>query len=287
MASDDFSDATLLLVGHGGLLDAGVEEPVCLHAAELRRRGLFAQVVEGFLKREPSLVHSMQTATAARVFVVPLFISEGYFSEQVVPRELGFRTGDAGGLSRVRQRGGRTLFYCRPVGTHPRMTDVILDRAKQVVAQHPFPRAPNPADVALHLVGHGTPQDENSRKAIEQQAERLRGLNLYAEVHAVFLDEAPRIGECYTLTQTRHLVAVPCFINEGLHTQQDIPVQLGAPERVVQARRAAGQPPWRNPTEHRDKLVWYAASVGSDPLVAEVILERVREAVAWGGLVGK
>jgi hypothetical protein len=40
---------------------------------------------------------------------------------------------------------------------------------------------------------------------------------------------------------------------------------------------AAGRPVWRNPTEHDGRLVWYSSSVGADPCLTEVILERVRE----------
>jgi hypothetical protein len=43
----------------------------------------------------------------------------------------------------------------------------------------------------------------------------------------------------------------------------------------VKERLAAGQPTWRNPTEKNGKLVWYAPAVGTEPLLAEVILERV------------
>src|SRR5207244_11745841 len=103
----------------------------------------------------------------------------------------------------------------------------------------------------------------------------------HAEVHAVFLEEEPRIADCYGLAKAKHLVVVPFFINEGLHTRQDIPRLLGEAERVVQARLKAGQPAWRNPTERRGKLVWYARGVGSDPLVEQVILQRVREAAGW------
>jgi hypothetical protein len=47
----------------------------------------------------------------------------------------------------------------------------------------------------------------------------------------------------------------------------------------VEARLAAGQPTWRNPTEKNGKLVWYSPAAGSAPEMAEVILERVREAL--------
>jgi len=60
----------------------------------------------------------------------------------------------------------------------------------------------------------------------------------------------------------------------------DIPVKLGEPEKRVQQRLNNGQPTWVNPTERQGKRVWYSASIGAEPFVAEVILERVREAAA-------
>ena len=105
-------------------------------------------------------------------------------------------------------------------------------------------------------------------------------MGLYAAVHAVFLDEEPRIPRCYELAQTKHIIVVPFFISDGLHSYEDIPVMLGEAAEMVKARLKSGQPTWRNPTERSDKLVWYAAAIGSEPLIADVILERVREAQA-------
>jgi hypothetical protein len=54
-------------------------------------------------------------------------------------------------------------------------------------------------------------------------------------------------------------------------------VLLGEPKRIVEQRLAAGTATWRNPAEKHGKLVWYTASVGTDALVAEVIVARVRD----------
>ena len=126
--------------------------------------------------------------------------------------------------------------------------------------------------------GHGTEQNENSRKAIEEQTAIIAATGEYAAVHAVFLEEEPRIEKCYELAKTRNIIIIPFFISDGMHTQEDIPVLLGEPKRIVQERLAGGQPTWRNPTERNGKLVWYAAAVGTEPQMADIILERVREA---------
>jgi sirohydrochlorin cobaltochelatase len=286
---NDFSDAALILLGHGSTLNDTTGEVVYQHARELRSRNLFAEVREAFWKQDPKIkdvLSSLRNAdipvgrfSVSRIFIVPLFISEGYFSDEVIPRELGFKIEGESEFSRTQQRGSQTLFYCQPVGTHDSMTAVLLERAREVVEKNPFPRAPKPKDLTLFIAGHGTEQNENSRASIQHQANLIRSQNLYAGVHAVFLEEAPKVSECFYIAETRHIVVVPFFISEGMHTQEDIPVMLGDSKRIVQQRLGMHQPPWRNPTERNGKLIWYGASVGTHPQVAEVILERVRDAV--------
>ncbi len=272
MSSDQFSDATLIILGHGTTLNDGSALPVLQHAATLRQRGLFAAVREAFWKQDPQIKTVLAEIKTPRVFIVPLMISEGYFAGEVIPRELGF----SGGSTINTQHS--TIHYCKPVGTHPSMTNVLLARARGVVEQFPFPRAPKPKDITLFIAGHGTERSAQSRMAIEQQVELIRAQNLYAEVRAVYMDEDPRIKGCQATAVTRNVVVVPFFISDGLHTTEDIPVLLGEPERLVKERLAAGQPTWRNPSEKLGKLTWYSSAVGSEPLLAEVILERVREA---------
>jgi sirohydrochlorin cobaltochelatase len=269
---DEFSDAALVVLGHGTTQNAGSAAVVYQHAAELRGRNIFAQVAEAFWKQPPLARQVLAEITAPRIFIAPLFISEGYFGSELIPRELGFSE------NRMLKTERSTLSYCRPLGTHDSLTTVILARAREILRQFPFPRAPKPADTTLFIAGHGTEKNKNSRLAIERQVELIREMNVYADVRAVFLEEDPRIAGCQATAATRHVVVVPFFISDGLHVVEDIPVLLGEPERVVKERLAAGQPTWRNPTEKHRRLTWYSPAVGSHPEMAEVILERVREA---------
>jgi sirohydrochlorin cobaltochelatase len=230
-------------------------------------------VLTAFWKEEPMIAAVLRGAFQKRIFCVPLFISEGYFTEEVIPRELGFPKG----ATRM-TRGDQMIYYCGPIGAHDSMTEVLLARAKEIVAKHPFPRAPKPADTALFIAGHGTGNNENSRKAIERQVELIRAMNVYSEVHPSFMEEEPKIGDCYTMAKAPNIVMVPFFISDGLHSYEDIPMMLGEPERLVRSRLAAGQPTWRNPTERKGKLLWYAPSIGNEAHIPDVILQRVREA---------
>jgi len=277
LVPDDFSDAALVIVGHGSTINAESSAPTYQHADELRRRGEFAQVLEAFWKLEPGLAAVLRGAFTSRVFVVPLFISAGYFTEEVIPRELGFAF-NSGRYERIQRRGEQTIYYCQPVGTHDSMTKVLLERAAAVVARQPFPRPPARSQMALFIAGHGTGNNENSRKTIERQAELIRAMNIYAEVHPVFMEEEPRVSDCYRMAAAKNLVMVPFFISDGLHSYEDIPVMLGEARGAVQERLKNGQPTWCNPTERQGKRLWYAASIGSEPLMADVIMEQVQQA---------
>jgi sirohydrochlorin cobaltochelatase len=274
VSNEDFTDAVLVVLGHGTTLNDQSAVPVIQHAAELRRRQIFREVREAFWKQEPQIRQVLAEISAPRVFIAPLFISEGYFASEVIPKELGFSYPENLKLKTQNSE----LFYCRPVGSHESVTKVILSRAADIVKRFPFPRAPKPLETTLFIAGHGTERNKNSRVAIERQVELIRAQNIYAAVHAIFMEEAPRIADCYQIAPSRNLVVVPFFISDGLHAVEDIPVLLGEAERIVKQCLAAGQPTWRNPTEKNGKLVWYSPSVGTEPLMADVILERVKEA---------
>ena len=272
--SENFSDAVLVVLGHGTELNENSAAPVMQHVDELRRRKVFHEVREAFWKQEPQIKKVLTEISAPRIFIAPLFISEGYFAADKIPKELGFNFPE----NLMLKTQNAELFYCKPVGTHDSMTKVILSRADEVVRKFPFPRLPKNSDITLFIAGHGTEKNENSRKPVEQQVELIRAQKIYAGVHAIFLEESPRIAECYLLAQTKNIVIVPFFISDGLHTQEDIPVLLGEAKSIVEKRLSANQPSWRNPTEKNGKLVWYSPAVGSDPGIADVILESAREA---------
>ena len=78
MSNENFADAALVLVGHGSTLNADSSAPTYQHADELRRREIFAQVVECFWKLEPGIAGVLRGVFAPRVFIVPLFISVLY-----------------------------------------------------------------------------------------------------------------------------------------------------------------------------------------------------------------
>ncbi len=283
VSKQGFEDAALVLVGHGSTLNGDSSAPVVLHAEAIRSEGRFAEVQECYWKLEPSISSVRNQVFAPRVFIVPLFISEGYFTQQVIPRELGFCSNQDKSYLRVREWDGQRFYYCDPVGTHDSMTDALAHRATEVLDAYPFPSRPEEANVSLFIAGHGTGNNQNSRRIIEAQADLLQASGRFADVHAVFMEESPRIEACYELASTRNVVMVPFFISDGLHSFEDIPVMLGESESTVAKRLREGVLTWRNPTERQGKRVWYTRSIGLDPEITDVILERAFEAAQWSG----
>jgi sirohydrochlorin cobaltochelatase len=84
-------DSALLIVAHGSTVNPDSSAPTLAHAAEIRRREVFADVGCASWKEEPSLrdaIFLFDPELIREVYVMPNFISEGYFTQTVVPREL-------------------------------------------------------------------------------------------------------------------------------------------------------------------------------------------------------
>jgi len=271
------TQSALIIVGHGSTVNPDSSAPTQEHARVIRERGIFTEVVSCFWKEEPSMREVLRMVESDDIYVVPNFISEGYFTQTVIPRELELD-------GAVTVRDGRTIKYCEPVGNHPRMTDALLQRAREVA-----PDAP-PAETSLFIVGHGTNLNDNSAVAAKEQVKLITSLGVYAEVRAAYMEEAPLIAEWAKLSSQPNVVVVPFFIADGLHSYQDIPVLLGIESEIGPA--ASESAIFRhNPHHLRDKTLYYASSIGTEPLMAEVIIDQVAafdraHAVAKTGALG-
>src|ERR1700730_15265483 len=265
------SDSALLIVGHGSTVNPDSSAPTLAPAAEIRRRNIFDDVACGFWKEEPSLrdaIFLFDPDTIKNVYVVPNFISEGYFTQTVIPRELELN-------GRVTKRAsGQTWNYGEPVGNHPLMTELLVQRARDIA-----PGIPE-NETSLLIVAHGTDLNENSAVAAKREAGKIRALGRYANVLNVYMEEFPLVSDWKVLTSTPNVVVVPFFISDGLHSYEDIPVLLGiVDEGPTSADDRKGDEVFqRGPYRVDDRSVFYGRSVGTDPRVADIILEQATAA---------
>ncbi len=255
-------DSALVIVGHGSTVNPDSSGPTFAHADEIARRRIFGEVHSVFWKEEPSLRQMLQLVERDDIYVVPNFISEGYFTRTVIPRELEL----TGALT---QRGARTIRYCEPVGSHPRMTDLLLRRALEIA-----PGAPA-RETTLFIVGHGTGLNDNSAAAAKREVQAIAERGIFAQVLNAYMEEEPLISRWDELAAQPNVIVVPFFIADGLHSYQDIPVLLGIEPEPTAAASQRGL--FRNnPYQLRGKTLFYASSIGTEPLFSDVILDQIQ-----------
>lgn len=231
---------TLVLAGHGSHLNANSSAPIHAHASELRRRGAFDSVLTGFWKEEPSLARVLDGCDDPDVVVVPVFISNGYFTKTVIPREMRLE-------GPVTMRGEQRIRYAQPVGADASLAKVIVERAREAGAK---------AEDAIAVLGHGTRRDSESEKNVYAMAERVRQTGRFAEAGAVFLDQEPGMLDLLDVFEATTVVVVPLFVADGWHVGQTIPADLALDG--AETRRGG-------------RTVRYTAPVGTHPLVVDVI----------------
>ncbi len=242
-------DSCVLLVGHGSHLSPDSARPVHGLARRLHDAGAFREVRVAFWKEEPALHHAFHLVESSRVHVVPVFTSTGYFTERVVPRELGLdRT--------LVDRPGLRVHRCAALGTHPRMAEVVLERALEATPLSPEPLS----EATLVVAGHGTRRHPDSGRTTERIANELSGQGRFRRVVPAFLDQDPRLTEVLEEEDAVDVVVVPFFIAEGWHAGTTIPDDL-----ALRGGRSV-----RNGTS-----IWYAKPVGTHSAMVDVILDLV------------
>jgi len=254
--------SALLIVAHGSTVNPDSSTPTWTQTREIQRRKIFAEVKCAFWKEEPSLRDArffFADETIHEIFVVPNFISEGYFTQTVIPRELEL----AG--STTARANGQIWNYCEPVGNNPLVTELLLARAHEI--------APNaePTETALLIVAHGTELNDNSAVAAKREAERIRARGEFATVANAYMEEPPLIAEWDQLTNAPNVIVVPFFIADGLHSYEDIPKLLDIGCTGMDVFR-------KNPHRIRGRSLYYGKAIGTDPRFADVIIEQTLKA---------
>jgi sirohydrochlorin cobaltochelatase len=77
------------------------------------------------------------------------------------------------------------------------------------------------------------------------------------------------VGTVLEAMEEQRIVLVPFFVAEGWHTQETIPDDLGLNRPAVSPM-----------TEKDGRTIFYAAPVGTFPEIAQIVLQRAREAGA-------
>ncbi len=246
------SGTALILAGHGSHVSANTAGVVWGYVDRLRNWGVADEVAACFWKEAPAISQVLDTVEADDVVIVPVFTARGYFTSEVIPKELGIADGD-------RFRRDRRIQLTPPVGEHTRLQSIVERQLRATIERYDL----SPDYTAAAIIGHGTRRNRQSRDTARHQARRIRDLNWLREVVDVYLDDEPNIPSVYQSTSAENIIALPYFLAEGSHVRIDVPRALGIadPDGV---NRVNG------------RSVYYCEPVGADESICKVILELAR-----------
>ncbi|MCY3831479.1 MAG: DR2241 family protein [Chloroflexi bacterium] len=248
------SGSALILAGHGSHISANTAGTVWNYVDRLRSWGVADEVTACFWKETPTFSQVLDTVVADEVVIVPVFTARGYFTGEVLPTELGISGNST-------QRNGRHIHVTQALGEGARLQSIVERRLEEALSRYQL----RPADTAAAIIGHGTRRNRASRETAQQQARRIRDLNWFGEVVAVFLDDEPDIASVYRTTRAANIIALPYFLAEGSHVRVDVPRALGIKELDA--------------VNHIDgRSVYYCEAVGTDASICRVILDLARAA---------
>ncbi|MEO2241827.1 MAG: sirohydrochlorin nickelochelatase [Euryarchaeota archaeon] len=143
--------------------------------------------------------------------------------------------------------------------------------------------------VAVVLVGHGSRLPYN-REVLEKLAEYVEEMGDFEAVEVGFMEfSEPSIPEAVKRAAESgadRIVVVPVFLAHGVHTKRDIPRMLGLEPDWEGEDHGHDHGHHHHHHDHRehepvdvDAEIIYTEPIGADRRIAEIILDRIKEAL--------
>ena len=146
------SGIALILAGHGSHISANTAGVVWACVDRLRQLGVADEITACFWKETPAFSQVLDTVEAEDVVIVPLFTARGYFTQQVLPSEMGL----CGPLTR---RGLRRITLTPTIGEHEQLATIVDQRLRRTIERFDLPAR----ETAIAVIGpRHTPQSRQS-----------------------------------------------------------------------------------------------------------------------------
>ena len=118
---------------------------------------------------------------------------------------------------------------------------------------------------ALILAGHGSTVNADSSVPIWAQAERIKAMRYFREVHVGLWKEAPSFREALEACRPRRIFIAPMFTAEGYFTLEVLPREFGIQGRVTRAN---------------GREIIYCDPLGLHPYMVEALLKSAQRVLA-------
>ncbi|MDH3742489.1 MAG: hypothetical protein OER56_12925 [Hyphomicrobiales bacterium] len=204
---------TLLIVAHGERGGAGDDQFVHRLVNSLQRLPQYASVRTCFISKEPSLSRVFKGLPPGPVVIYPLFMSDGYFVKQAIPRSIEM---DGAKIGAEPERHPAVILT--PVGLNPHLPRLVANLVERTARDLYLPMR----DCHLLLAAHGSKHDGASRRATLAVAEALKKEGTVAGIEVGFLEEQPFLDDQITKIKGP-VIAVGLFASEGMHGAIDLP----------------------------------------------------------------
>lgn len=213
----DTASTGVLLIGHGAAGRPESALALARHASVLDAAGSYAGVRHAVLEGGPDPAEARSALRGTdRILVLPLFMSDGYQVNRVLPTRLG-------------PAGGAPLTICPPLGRHSGLPRLVADLAQEVRRA----RGWRDGGWDILLAAHGSIRDPASRHATEALAGQLMDLPGLRWLRTGYLEEPPYLT-AIAAQLDRPTVVVGLFAADGGHAAEDVPTALlGAMPPVV------------------------------------------------------
>lgn len=257
MPTHDLDQCGIVVAGHGSRDPDSVREFEAL-VALIRAQVPHNTVTHGYLEfASPTIdeaVHVSLAAGVPRVVVMPCVLLAARHAKNDMPAEL---------LALAREYPHIDFHFGAPLGLHPRLLELARERI--VAAEATSPQTVRRADTCLVVVGRGT-TDPDANSEVAKLARMLEEGMGFGGAYVCYSGTAqPLVAEGLRAAARlgfQRLVVLPFFLFDGILVKR-----IYAAADTLREREPALE-------------VLKAGYLGAHPLVAEVVADRAREAVA-------
>ena len=199
----------LLIVAHGDCGGFGGNMLAQELARRMRHGQRYGEVAVGFVRSDPSIEAAASQIKCERLRIYPLFMSDGYYVREAIPKRLGI----TGGVDVM----GHRVSIDKPLGLHPKLPELLIS----AVVGTALGKGIQPKSACLLLVAHGSRQSPLSAAAAREIREKIDRSGTFLRVEVSFLEEEPLF--IYALeNRTLPTFVLGLFAGEGMHATGDI-----------------------------------------------------------------
>lgn len=205
----DPEGAPAIIVAHGSPSNPEILNNVVVELARrVQQCGPGCRVLGATLALRSSLEQTLLALPKQKkIFIFPLFMSDGWFVSQELPR-------------RVNALGYRALRLLSPLGLEPSLPSLCTRRAREAALAMGI----DERSTTVLLAAHGSPNDPGPELAAQAIQQAIIDMSNFLDVKLAFIDQSPKIQD--VVRGIGPVICLPLFACRAGHVRKDLPKML-------------------------------------------------------------